>query len=224
MILLLFGLISIVASNASRYYEGEPIIVKDAGRGNPEAWEVSASFKKGDYIIADYRVHWTWTEPPYEIIGYGDLEVPIKIVGLDIISPEGNRTSFMHVLAVDPEKAHASFAKTVLSSGGGLIVNNVSDVAGVPADFINETFGGQPVEELGGIAQYDGTYKLVIQPPFPPPTPIEGEEVGPPEPPSWLALCKKPLERPLAFLLPVGAPVAILGFALVVLGNKSKKV
>lgn len=228
VILLLFGLVSLAASNASNYREGEPVIVEYIGRDKTPGWEVSANFTKGDYIVADYRLHWTWKDPPYELIGVAPEEVSIKLISLDIFSPEGNHTMFVHVLAIETKGEtpnHASLAKTVVDSGGGVIVNNVSNVAGVPAHFINETIGGQPVEELGGIAPCDGTYRLVIHEPYPPAIPSDPSAAAAgAEPPTWLALCRKTLERPLAFLLPVGAPVTVLGVVLVVWGKKSKQV
>ena len=215
VILLVSGLISLAASNSSRY--GRMIIIEFAGRNvKPDSWEVSANFSKGDYICADFRPAGGWGEPPYDFSSYFP-GVSFKAVFLDIVPPEGNRTRFSSFLMFDPgtQSFGGFLAKTVIDHGSGLDVNNVSEAGGVSADVIRKTIGGDAVEDFGGIALYDGTYRLLIYRPIPSEPDVRE--------PSYTALCERPFEYPLAFLLPVGAPVAVIGLGLTVWAVKSKK-
>lgn len=216
VILLSAGLISLAASNSSRY--SRMVIIEFAGRElKPTSWDVSANFSKGDYIVADFRTAGNWGDAPYEPENPYFPGVNYKTLFLDVFPPEGNQTTFCAVITFDlSTQAFTGFlAKTVMIQGTGLAVNNLSEVGGVSADIIRKTLGGDAVEDLGGIAQYDGSYRLVVYPPIPSMPDVDE--------PSYIALCERSLEYPLAFLLPVGAPVTVIGLGLTVWGAKSKK-
>lgn len=228
IILLFFGLFSMALSNISAL--SYPAIVARADvMDNGASWEVSANFSKGDYITADYRIHPGWAREPYETSPDYFPGISYKLIFLQISPPDGgNATVFATVLVIDTIKVQASgfLAVTVVERGTGLSVKNVSEVSGVPAEFINKTMGGEPIEDLpdpwivGGIAKYNGIYRLRVLGPYPTPIVEPGETV---EPPDYLALGKMSLETPLHVLLPVGAAVTISAIALVVWSRRKPK-
>jgi len=221
---MFFGLLSMGFSATSRY--SDPVIVASADvmRGG-SSWEVSANFSKGDYILADYRIHPAWANEPYEMSDYFQ-GVSLKIVWIEIHPPDGgNHTLFSTVLSIDKLtlRALGFLAVTVLERGTGLIVKTVSDAGGIPDWVINKTIGGEPIEELpapwivGGIARYDGTYTLRTGGPYPQPFLEPGETLSPPD---YLALGKSSLEYPLFILLPVGGVIFVPALVLVIWSRK----
>jgi hypothetical protein len=155
-------------------------------------WEISGDFMRGDYIVADFRPAPNWLIEPYETISLFP-NVSLKIVYLEIYCPGGNLTRFSVVFAVDPIKIQylGIVVQIILESDGSLIVPRISDVGGIPAEIINQTIGGEPIDDLGGIVRQDGTYRLRIYGPYPQLILKPGETIAPP---SYLALFKKQQE------------------------------
>ncbi len=227
IVLLLLGVFALGLSATANF--DYPVILAnaDVSRGGA-AWEVSAPFSKGDYLVADFRIHPGWANQPYEFSEYFQ-GVNFKIIWLEVYPPDGgNFTRFAAALAIDRERLQpvGYLAITLLDRGTGLTVNNVSEVGGLPAWVINQTIGGLPIEELpspwavGGIAKQDGIYTLRIAGPYPPPILDPGEHI---QPPDYVALGVRPLNRPFLILLPVGGALIVAAVVLVVWSRKGPK-
>jgi len=219
IILIPLGLLVMALSMVTVYSDAK--VVEYAGGenqpwGKPKSSQISAKYTKGDYLIVYFIPNAMWTEVGFDSNDYFEN---FQTVYVDIICPDGNITSFAVMLQYDePSKFYGVRVKAAIKTCNSIVVINSSSIQD-PPDKIKKYFSGEdsiPCEEIGGIVQRDGNYTAIISGPY-------TDKGGATDPPSYLGLLKRRLERPYFYLLPVGGGVTVAGSALIIYSLKIRK-
>lgn len=166
-------------------------MVHPTGRPTPIGkWEISAQFDKGEELFVLFKS----VNPENLIIDHG-----LTIVDVNITSPSGGNTTF-RVLFTDSLQPDVNITLWSKDNDSGLIVSD-------------------PVEGIGGVAEYDGLYTATVYTIYP-------HLIYPPDGTlAWLSLYKTIVEKkyPYFTVLPLGIVLVVAGATLSIWGAKSSK-
>ena len=164
-----------------------------------DAWNISDTFERDNRMVVIFREANDWWKGFFE-------------------SEEGMAVLYVYIHIFDPQNNETRFRVTLTPSQPGYPGLLILDISVTRTDGLDtssvKTAKTGLITGIGGIVQYNGIYRVVV-------------DVYPPRlnPPYILELYKEKTEKqyPYMFLFPGGAVIGVVGTALSLFGLKSEK-